>query len=354
MRGGSSLSRSILLGVVGWTLLALLFAGQIQMDAEYAGRALSGMQALVLSLAGWYGWALLSPLVVAMARRLGTRTRALAAHLPIALVLSVFKIVVTAAILRRAGFAGRTVSQTVSLPLNLITYAAIVAATHGIDAYRRGREARALLAEARVDLLKSQLQPHFLFNALHSIAELMHHDVDAADRALMGVSDLLRATLEAGGRQEIRLAEELALVERYLDIERIRLGERLKITIDAKPNTLDALVPMFLLQPIVENAVRHAIAPRTSGGMLLLHASATDGELRIEVEDDGPGFPAGFPTLSPERIGLANTRARLEHLYGPAQRLETGRGASGGASVRIMFPFRIGNISGREQSWLAM
>jgi two-component system, LytTR family, sensor kinase len=193
-----------------------------------------------------------------------------------------------------------------------------------------------LLAEARLDLLTSQLQPHFLFNALHTTAELMHHDVEAADRALTRLSELLRAMLDAGGRQEIRLAEEIALVERYLDIEQIRLGDRLASHIDVEPRALDAFVPMFLLQPIVENAVRHAIAPRTSGGRVLLHARPEDDKLRISVEDDG----AGFDPAATERVGLTNTRARLAHLYGAAQRLEIGRSAAGGAAVSIVLPFR--------------
>jgi two-component system, LytTR family, sensor kinase len=332
----SSRTRTVALGLVGWTVLALLFTMQIRMDAWYSGRSLSGAQALVLSLSGWYGWALLSPLVIVIARRLGTRPLAIALHVLIAFVLTGLKIVATAAILRRGGFSLESVRPIVNIPLNVVTYGVIVAATHAIDAYRRGREARSLLAEARIELLKSQIQPHFLFNALHSIAELMHDDVGAADRALMSVSELLRATVEAGGRQEIRLAEEISLAERYLDIERIRLGERLKSSSEAEPAALDALVPIFILQPIVENAVRHAIVPRAGGGRLMLRARTSDGELRIDVEDDGPGIPDG----SAEHIGLANTRARMEHLYGTAQLLEVGRSASGGTAVRIVLPFR--------------
>ena len=324
-------ARTLLLLIAGWTLLALLFALQLRMDMSYAGRSISGSQALVLSLAGWYGWALLTPGVVWIARRVRVLW-----HIPIALMVIFVKIVATTEILRRAGFSPRNTFTIANVPLNLLTYAAIVAATHGLDAYRRGREARALLAEARLDLLKSQLQPHFLFNALHSIAELMHHDVDAADRALTRVSELLRATLEAGGRHEIRLAEEIALVERYLDIEQIRLGDRLATRVDVEAKALDALVPIFVLQPLVENAVRHGIASRTAGGNVLLHARAGDGELRIDIEDDGPGFDAA----ATERIGLTNTRARLAGLYGGAQRLEIGRSASGGAAVRVVLPFR--------------
>lgn len=328
--------RTIALILAVWTLLALLFAAQIRMDAWYAGRTLSASQALVLSLAGWYGWALLSPLVVGIGRRLGTRGARLAWHLPAALLLVIAKIVATTWILRAAGFSPDSTFSVGSLPLNLVTYAAIVAATHGIDTYRRGKEASALLMQARLDLLTSQLQPHFLFNALHSIAELMHNDVDAADRALTRVSELLRATLEAGTRQEIRLAEELALAERYLEIEQIRLGERLRTRIDVNPRVLDALVPMFVLQPIVENAVRHAVAVRSAPGTIVISARDEAGELWIDVDDDG----GGFPTDAVERVGLTNTRARLARLYGGKASLQIGRSGDGGASVRIVLPFR--------------
>jgi two-component system, LytTR family, sensor kinase len=328
--------RTILLILAVWTLLALLFAAQISVDAWYAGHAISASQALVLSLTGWYGWALLSPLVAGMARRLGTRGAKLVLHVPVALLLVIVKIVATTRILRAAGFSPNSTIFIASLPLNLVTYAAIVAATHGIDAWRRGKEADALLMQARLDLLTSQLQPHFLFNALHSIAELMHSDVEAADRALTRVSELLRATLEAGARQEIRLAEELALTERYLEIEQIRLGDRLRTRIDIHPRALDALLPMFVLQPIVENAVRHAVAVRSTPGTIVISARVDADELWVDVDDDGAGFPAD----AVERVGLTNTRARLGHLYGNKARVQISRSATGGASVRVVLPFR--------------
>ncbi|HEY8182942.1 MAG TPA: histidine kinase, partial [Thermoanaerobaculia bacterium] len=278
---------------------------------------------------GWYGWALLSPLVIWITRRLGITKRAIAIHVVLAIVLTLVKVAVTTEILRRAGFSPQSTFSLANIPMNLLTYAAIVAATRFIDE-------RAMLTEARLDLLKAQLEPHFLFNTLHSIAELMHHDVEAADRMLTRLSELLRATLESGGNQEIRVAEELALVDRYLDIERIRLGDRLKTDIDVEPSALDALVPVFVLQPIVENAVRHAIATRVAGGKIALTIRRRDSELRVDVDDDGPGFAAD----AIERVGLRNTRARLRHFYGGDDRVRIERGTLGGASVHLVLPFR--------------
>jgi len=325
--------RAILIVIGIWTVLAVLFAFQARVDAMYAGRTISFAQALVLSVAGWYGWALLSPVVVWIARRL--RGAAMLLHVPIVLVLTFVKIALTTEILRRAGFSPRNMFSLANLPVNLLTYTAIVAAVYGIDTYRRASQAQAMLAQARLELLRAQLEPHFLFNTLHSTAELMHHDVDAADRMLTRLSELLRASLDAGARNEIRLAEEIELVERYLDIERVRLGTRLNTHIDVDPPALDALVPIFILQPIVENAVRYAIAPRPAGGTVAVRAAMRDRELQIDVEDDGPGFP---PNIA-EGVGLRNTRARLQQLYG-GERLQHGRSARGGASVRLVLPFR--------------
>jgi two-component system LytT family sensor kinase len=321
--------RTILIVALIWTLLALLFGWQLRLDAMYAGRRITAGQALVLATAGWYGWALLSPLVIWITRRLGITKRAIAIHVVLAIVFTLVKVVVTTEILRRAGFSPQSTFSLANIPMNLLTYAAIVAATRFIDE-------RAMLTEARLDLLKAQLEPHFLFNTLHSIAELMHHDVEAADRMLTRLSELLRATLESGGKQEIRVAEELALVDRYLDIERIRLGDRLKTDIDVEPAALDAFVPVFVLQPIVENAVRHAIATRVAGGKIALTIRRRDGELRVDVDDDGPGFAAD----AIERVGLGNTRARLRHFYGGDDRVRIERGALGGASVHLVLPFR--------------
>jgi hypothetical protein len=317
-----------------WTAVALLFALQLSNDARYSGHPIGQAQAVALALAGWYGWAILSPLIIYLARR----TRRIAAHVPLSIILTFAKIALTTELLRAAGMSQRAVSLLVNLPVNLAAYWAVAAATWAIDAHLRSSRLEASLAEARLELLRSQIQPHFLFNTLHAISELMHEDVEAADRMTTRLAELLRASLDTAGRQQVPLRDELAILDRYVGIERVRFGDRLRITIDADPLLLDALVPSFLLQPLVENAIRHA------AGSVSVSVSAG---LVIEVRDDGPGFGAPHPAPLPARrgegarragegLGLANIRERLQQLYGEKARMTLNRGP--GAIVRIELP----------------
>jgi LytS/YehU family sensor histidine kinase len=195
------------------------------------------------------------------------------------------------------------------------------------------------LAEARLQLLSMQLQPHFLFNTLNTIAELVHDDPDAADRMITGLSDLLRRTLELGPTQEIPLAAELALLDQYLDIQRARFGDRLRVTFAVAEDAKRAAVPVLLLQPLVENAIRHGLGERLSAGHIDIAAERRDGRLIVTVADDGTGSAAN--TAGPqERVGLGNTRARLEALYGPGHRLDLSVSPSHGARVTLDIPFR--------------
>ncbi|HEX2120240.1 MAG TPA: histidine kinase, partial [Thermoanaerobaculia bacterium] len=236
------------------------------------------------------------------------------------------------------GMPQRSLSMLVNVPVNLAAYWLIVGVTWAIEANLRSARLESSLAATRLDLLRTQIQPHFLFNTLHGIAELMHEDVEAADRMVTRLSELLRATLETGGKQEITLREELALLDRYVEIQRMRLGERLRFHADVDARTLDRAVPMLLLQPLVENSVRHAIADRREGGRVDVRARESAGRLTIEVEDDGPGISDG----SGNGIGLANVRDRLRHLYGDAQSLQLSRAAGGGTLVTIEVPLRHG------------
>lgn len=319
-----------------WTVVAILFAGQLAMDATYTGNRVTKRDVLVLAFTGWYAWALLYPLVAWLARRFRTNARGLAAHAALSIVITIVKIAVVSAALRSAGMTQQSISLLVNIPVNLAAYWLIVGVTWAIEANLRSTRLEASLTATRLDLLRTQIQPHFLFNTLHGIAELMHEDVDAADRMVMRLSELLRATLETGGKQEVSLREELSLLERYIDIQRMRLGERLRFSADVDPRALDRAVPMLLLQPLVENSVRHAIADRRDGGHIGIRAREEGDRLLIDVEDDGPGISE----IPPNGIGLTNVRDRLRHLYGSAQTLQLARAANGGTLVHIEVPLR--------------
>lgn len=228
----------------------------------------------------------------------------------------------------------------------LFTYACIVAAHHAFRAQAESharelasRELLAGLTRARLDALRAQLDPHFLFNALNSISVLaMQGERETVVRLLSGLGDVLRMSLDEGRAQEVPLSAELELLERYLELERVRFGERLHIVRNIAPEALPALVPSLVLQPLAENAVRHGVAARRGPAELVIEASRVGTTLRLEVRDSGVGFPT---PMEPEGIGLANTRARLQQLHGDAQRMELGTAAEGGARVTIEIPFRV-------------
>jgi len=325
---------AVVLGL--WTIVAVLFAGQLAIDSAYTAHRITPRGALVLAFTGWYAWALLYPLVAWLARRFRPNARGLAIHAALSVVVTIAKIVAVTELLRAFGTPQQSISMLVNVPVNLAAYWLIAGITWTIDANLRAAKLESSLAATRLDLLRNQIQPHFLFNTLHGIAELMHEDVAAADRMVTRLSELLRATIETGGKQEVTLREELALLDRYLEIQRMRLGERLRFTADVEPRALDRAVPMLLLQPLVENAVRHAVASRRDGGKISIRAQETKETLSIEVTDDGPGF-SGTPSNG---VGLANVRDRLEQRYGAGQSMQLASAPGGGALVRISLPLR--------------
>lgn len=228
---------------------------------------------------------------------------------------------------------------------NFLTGCLIVGVGHALVYARRSRarelQAQVLqekLTQARLDALSAQLNPHFLFNALNSIAEMVHHDAEAADRMLVQLGGLLRHSLEASRQQHTSLHDELAAIDCYLGIEQVRLGERLQFRRDISENALFAQVPRLMLQPLVENAVAHAVAHRDSPSKVEVRASCEGDRLVLEVLDEGAGTPpkAGFG------MGLANTRARLECLYGENQSLDIEELPGGGTRVRVSLPLMAG------------
>ncbi len=229
------------------------------------------------------------------------------------------------------------------------TFVPIVLVAHAISYYQRFRERErrasqleAQLAKARLQTLKSQLQPHFLFNTLHSISSLMLTDVQAADRMMTRLGDLLRLSLESANTQITSLKSELEFLNCYLEIEKQRFAERMDIIFDIAPETLDASVPHLLLQPIVDNAVKHGISKLPTGGQIKITANVQDGDLQFEIRDNGPGIGKSG-SFRANGLGLRVTRERLESLYGQDQSLELLSSPAAGTITRIRIPFRLRN-----------
>jgi two-component sensor histidine kinase len=326
----------------GWTALALFFAISTSLTYLSTGRAANWRLSIERSLLEWWMWALFTPFVVWLARRhsLDRRWpwRAVLVHLAAGTIIAIVKSGVDRAVNAwLTGFWMYWLASTVALQFSI--YCMIVAAAHGIGYYERSRERdflAARLADVRLQLLSMQLQPHFLFNTLNTIAELVHDDPDVADRMIAALSDLLRKTLELGSTQEIPLEAELQLLNRYVEIQQARFGDRLSVTIAAGSDVRMAAVPVLLLQPLVENAIRHGLAEHVSAGRIAVGARRSGSRLVISVTDDGPG-----PTTERnERVGLGNTRQRLEALYGSDHRFDLASAGARGARVSIDIPFK--------------
>jgi len=222
--------------------------------------------------------------------------------------------------------------------------AMVVGVIHAVEYQRSLREGQmraaqleSHLTKARLEILRNELQPHFLFNALHSISTLMHRNVEAADEMLAQLADLLRLSLERKSVQEASLREELSVLEPYLNILRIRFRDRLSIGVDVDPALLDATVPLFILQPLVENAIRHGIDRRAGAGRIDIRAHAAGELLEISVADDGAGLSENGIR---EGIGLSNIRLRLEQLYGSRGAIALKGNPESGTEVVVRIPQR--------------
>jgi two-component system LytT family sensor kinase len=349
--------RRLLIYLATWALFALFFASQTVVYGAFAGRPINFRMALTYPVTDALIWAALAPGVLWLARRWplepGRLARGLALHLAVAplmaliasaLAMGVFTLVGATANAEMRGmrlYWGLAIGK---LHNNILVYAAIVGVRHLVDYHRRYRDRElrasqleARLAEAQLEGLRAQLHPHFLFNTLHAISALMHRDVEAADRMLTRLSDLLRLMMETGGAQEVPLRQELDFLQGYLEIQQARLGQRLRVALAIEPTTLDALVPHLLLQPLVENAIRHGIAPRAEGGTLEVRAWRDGERLHLTVRDDGPGLPS---QLRPAGVGLTNTRARLAQLYAGSHTFEVANDPRGGVCVAFSARFR--------------
>jgi signal transduction histidine kinase len=335
------------------SVLAVQFTLSMGKPATYWGSI------AVLNFSYWYVWALFTPAIVWLSQhfRLERQSLPLAVvvHVPGVALFSFAHIAVMGAVQWwLAATAGHSLSWWLEVKRStlqnfdweMMTYWAIAALSHAVLYYResRDREVRAAqletrLIEAQMATLQQQLQPHFLFNTLHAISTLMHRDVEAADRTLMRLGDLLRMTLENAGQQEVTLQAELDFVSKYLEIERTRFADRLIVTFNIEPLALDSLVPSLLLQPLVENAIKHGVAKKAGAGHIEISARNQHGKLWIEIRDDGAGLSESGLAALQKGIGVSTTRARLQHQFGADFRFEFHR-QEPGVAVVIAVPWR--------------
>ncbi|HKP85722.1 MAG TPA: histidine kinase [Blastocatellia bacterium] len=344
-----------------WTLVGLFMASQDYVRNLRAGRTIEWAKLLfLLELPFAYLWALFTPLLVRLARRFPLeRGRWLGnalIHLSVSLLLSVVTMVGFTTV--NAFLFVPEAERQFSLPRLLasiynyfdyyiLIYWLILMVSHALTYYTRYREGelrasrlQAQLAQAELQALKMQLQPHFLFNTLHSISALQLRDIEAANKMIARLGDFLRLTLDNSGAQEVTLQKELEFLKCYLEIEGIRFQDRLTVKMEVEPQALDARVPNLILQPIVENAIKHGIAPRAAPGRIAIRVRRASDQLEIEVEDNGRGLRANGRAgrKVKEGVGLSNTRARLEQLYGSSYRLELADAKEGGLRVRLEIP----------------
>jgi two-component system LytT family sensor kinase len=344
-----------------WTFIGIIFTLQGYFTSYRSVKPVAFVDSLYLQMTWSYLWALATPLVLWAASRLPIErnnwVRSSLLHIPISIVLS--GIITALGYLfvwlywdwsagmpflfeRMARFVVGNFSEGIGI------YLLIALISYALNYYRQYREGQlrtlqleAQLSQAQLQALKMQLQPHFLFNTLHSISALLNKDPDAARKMITRLGDFLRLTLENSGSQEVTLQQEIEFLTCYLEIERIRFQNRLVTRMDVAQATLVAKVPNLILQPIVENAIRHGIAPRSTPGLIEIEAKQRNGALRIQIRDNGPGLSKHRTSdiLFKKGLGLANTETRLERLYGAAHLFDLSNNPDGGLIVTLEIPF---------------
>ena len=343
-----------------WTIIGLVFTGQWYFAAFRSEQPVPLSRAMYVQMSWGYLWALATPLILWLIHRFPVDKQSWRRNIPTHLLTST----VLTFIVGISGHtflyfvygrpAGRPYVFQNSLRHAIGNYtegmgvylliAFLVSAYVYYRSYRQGilraSQLEAQLSQAQLQALKMQLHPHFLFNTLHSISALLHKDTEAARKMITRLGDFLRLTLENSGTQEVTLKQEIEFLRCYLEIERIRFQDRLTTRVLVDPNALDTLVPNLILQPIVENAIKYAIAPRSAPGEIEILAQQEDGFLRIRIRDDGPGLPKNrsVDSLFKKGLGLVNTQTRLDRMYGAEHRFEIANDPEGGLAVTLEIP----------------
>lgn len=351
--------KSVALVLCFWTFLALCFATQSYLDYLNHGMKLSWTGMLTWEMIGWHLWGLLTPFIFSLARRIPPQKYPLIlipaafffATIHLLIHFNLYQIAENLFLLQdKPQLELRAFSR---IAWRLMVYCIILIVWYAIESQKRARieeerasELSAQLAKTQLQALKMQLHPHFLFNTLNTISELMHHDIRAADEMMVRLGDFLRLTLDPSVSQEVTLEKELEFLKHYLEIEQIRFKDRLKIEMRIQPETRRARVPYLLLQPVVENSIRHGIGRKAEGGTVEISSEKENGLLHIMIQDDGGGLHQQSDTDAPMKqgLGLSNTRSRLEKLYGDRFRFELSNRPGSGTIVSLTIPFSEGPL----------
>ncbi len=346
-----------------WTLFGLFMAWQVYAMGRRLGREMTWNKAVAAELIYAYAWALLTPLVLYLGRKFYLERGRFISRFCIHALASIAVALSHRALFTSArGFydafhadkpflSGDFVTHLISyLDYGVLLYWMIILLQHAFAYYRRLQEKtvqaaqlETQLAQAQLQTLRMQLQPHFLFNTLNAISVLIPKDPESARRMLRHLSEFLRLTLQNHGAPLVPLESELEFLERYLQIERARFDDRLTIQRDIAAETLNAQVPNLILQPLVENAVRHGLAAQRGPALIAISASRENGRLRLSVRDNGRGLGFDQAIRDGTGLGLSNTRSRLQQLYGDRHRFELSNAEAGGAIAVMEIPFQTVN-----------
>jgi sensor histidine kinase YesM len=367
--GKLSLSRWGLIIVV-CLLIGITFAVQGYVYAIKKGFPLTLYDTLLEQIPFWMIWGFFAPLIFRFIQRVpldrGRWMKGVLLHVPAAIVFSILHLIAYLTVL--AIFREKELvenSGSLSTLFNLISrlnfgmriwsYLMLAAFAYAADFYQRYQQGtvrtsqlETQLAQAQLQALKMQLHPHFLFNTLNSISALLRKNVDTADAMIARLGDFLRLTLRSSGTPEVTVDQEVEFLKCYLDIERIRFQDRLTVEINIAPEVTQAKVPNLILQPVVENAIRHGIATHNEAGRIEINAHANNSWLEVSVSDNGPGLPKKYNGDADikEGVGLKNTRSRLDQLYGSKYKFELVDVAGGGLEVRLRIPLHMESETG--------
>lgn len=349
-----ALRQRYLLSILACATIAALFAAESYFWSQVNDRGLSYLRTFALSSPPWLAYSAIAPLVAAWGLRhrleWPVRAPAVAAQLAgVVVTLVLFAAMATLAdhwlgysVPRDPPWIHFRNALVYETPLVVITYSATIGVGYAAESNRRARELARLqteLTQAQLAALRMQLSPHFLFNALHTIAAIVReHDERQAVELIERLGDVLRHVLHSGSELEVPLAEELGFLAKYLEIEQARFGDRLTVSVTASADAQGALVPQLILQPLVENALRHGLAPRAAPGALQIEAERQGDVLALAVRDDGLGLADGWDTE--DGLGLANVRTRLARMYDSAGELVLAERTGGGVVATVTLPYR--------------